>query len=345
MSENGTFWLPPASSTVAGDVDGLFYFIYWVSVVSFVLLVGATFYFAWHYRKREGGPKLRQFIHGTWLEVTWSVIPAIILLFIFGWGFRGFMNIQIAPRNAVEVYVTAQKWMWEFDYQGGKHTVGELHVPADRPVKLIMRSKDVLHSFFIPEFRVKADVIPGRYTTLWFQTQGILQERIDKMQEVYTSDDWPSMSAEERAKMENNPTVQVFCTEYCGDNHSKMYAQVIVHSAEGFEEWRTKVEGLPDSMPLEEKGKIYYTQKGCNACHSVDGSKVVGPTFKGVWGRQEQLVDGSSVSVDENYVRKSIREPLSQVVQGFPPAMPAYPAKSVSDEEIDALIAYMKTLN
>lgn len=345
MSENGTFWLPPASSTHAANVDALFYFIYAVAVVSFILLVGATFFFAWKYRKREGGPKLKQFTHGVWLEVTWSVIPALIMLVIFAWGFRGYMDMMVAPSDAVVIQVTAQKWQWQFDYPGGKSMFHELHIPAGRPVKLVMHSKDVLHAFYAPEFRIKADVIPGRYTTLWFQTENIGKERIDANMALIGDPKWDSMTQVERARLEDNPTVQVFCAEYCGDNHSMMYAQIVVHDPAEWDEWLTKAPEIDPNEPLDQVGKRAYTAKGCNACHSIDGSRVIGPTFKGAWGRSETLADGSTVTVDENYVRQSIREPLSQVVQGYPPAMPPYPEKTLSDREIDGVIAFLKTLN
>lgn len=312
MSETGTFWLPPASSTVAGEVDGLFYFIYWICVVSFILVVGATFWFAWAYRKREGGPPVKQTTHSTVLEITWSVIPGIILMVIFAWGFKGYMTLVIPPGDAMVVHVTAKKWSWAFTYPDGKIVPGELHVPVDTPVKLIMNSEDVLHSFFVPEFRIKNDVIPGRYTTAWFESNSTGKK-------------------------------QVFCTEYCGDQHSGMLAQVVVHSEEDFEKWMASdpYEGLS----LVERGEKSIGAQGCLGCHSLDGSKGVGPTFAGVWGRNEKLNDGSELVVDADYIRNSIRNPAGQVVEGYAPVMPVYTDAQLSEQNILGIIEYLKTVN
>lgn len=338
MSDYGTFWLPPASSTYAGEVDGLFYFIYWVSVVSFFLLVGATFWFAWNYRKREGGPKVEQFIHGPLLELAWSGIPALILLLIFVWGLKGFMTMQVAPRGAMEVHVTAKKWSWTFDYPNGKSSTGELHVPYGQPVKLIMRSEDVLHSFYVPEFRMKGDVLPGRYNAVWFESTNMSDDRVEKMGV------WGRATAEKRAELEDT-TVQIFCTEYCGKDHSYMLAKLVVHNPDSWKEWyAADPDKAVEGLPLAQVGEITFKEQGCTACHSVDGSKLVGPSFKGIWGRQEQLTDGSTVTVDENYVRRSIREPAAQVVATYAPVMPPYLEKNVSDKRIDGLIEYFKTL-
>lgn len=311
MSETGTFWLPPASSTFAGDVDGLFYFIYWVCVVSFAILVGATFWFAWHYRKREGGPPVQQLTHSTVLEVAWSVIPGIIMIAMFVWGFKTFVAMNIAPSDSMVVYVTGQKWSWDFTYANGRNVPGELHVPVNKPVKLIMNSKDVIHSFFVPEFRVKMDVIPGRYTTLWFEATTTGEK-------------------------------QVFCTEYCGKDHSAMLAKVVVQTQEEFDAY---MDTDPFAgMSLLERGEKIYNENACKGCHSLDGSAIVAPSFKGLWGKEETLADGSTVKVDADYILSSLRDPGSQVVEGFGPIMPVYTEQQVADENVLGLIEYIKSV-
>lgn len=308
MSENGTFWLPEASSTIAGEVDSLFYFIYWICVVSFILVVGATFLFAWKYRRRPGGPEVKQFTHGIWLEISWSTIPGIILMVMFAWGAKDYMKMAIAPGDAMEIRVVGKKWSWEFLYPNGKVSPGELVVPVNKPVKLIMSSQDVIHSFYIPEFRVKADVLPGRYTTLWFEA-------------INTGDK------------------HVFCAEYCGDDHSRMLATVKVVTDEEYEKWSNydPYEGLS----LLDIGKSVYEKNACAGCHSLDGAAGVGPTFKGLYGKSEPLTDGTSVTVDDNYIRQSVMDPASQVVQGYAPVMPAFP--NLKEKELAGLIEYIKT--
>jgi len=313
-SPTDSMFLPAPNSTVAGDVDGLLAFVNYLSVFFFLLIVIGMIVFVWQYRRRPGGPKVKQISHNTAMEIAWSVIPTILVIFIFLWGVQGFMHMQVAPRGAKEYYVHAKKWQWEFEDTEGNKSLNELVIPVDTPVKLIMTSEDVIHSFYVPNFRTKMDVVPGRYTTEWFQATAV---------------------------SENN----VFCTEYCGTGHSAMLAKIRVLSADDYARWveeNAKGPQIPDDQ-LATVGAELYKSKNCVACHSVDGARIVGPTFKGLFGRKEDLEGGTSVDVDETYIRESINEPLAKVVKGYPPAMPAFKGL-LKERQIDALVAYIKTL-
>lgn len=315
MANKGeTFWMPPQKSTVAADVDALFDFIYVLNVFFFLLIAGLTVYFVIKYRRKSDDQlAISQMAHNTPIEAIWTFGPLILCIVVFVWGFRVFLDLSVAPEGAYEVRVTGEKWKWTVQHPNGATLTNKLHAPQGKPVKIVLAAKDVLHSFFVPEFRIKTDAVPGRFTTLWFQ-------------------------ADEAGEY------QVFCTEYCGTGHSDMMAKVIVLPVDEFEKKAKKrfKEGKPN-IPPAEWGKQLYTEYTCNACHSVDGSKGVGPSFKGLWGSQEKLVDGSSVKVDEEYIRESIMDPQAKIVAGYPPSMPTFQGQ-IDDDEIFALIAYMKTL-
>ncbi len=307
-------FLPAANSTVSSSVDNLYGFIFWLSVVLFVLVIGPGFYFAWHYRVKQGEvPKpTPRITHHLGLELTWSIIPLILCLVIAVWGFWDFMILGVAPADADEVYVTGYKWGWRFEHKNGFKELNELHVPLGKTIKLIMTSEDVIHSFFIPDFRVKHDLPPGRYTSIWFTPT-------DTVKSVH----------------------QVFCTEYCGDGHSGMLAKVYVWPQNEIDKFIT--DG-PEGFDISAKsGKEVYEKKNCLTCHSVDGSKMAGPSFKGIWGGPQPLVGGTTVTVDENYVRESILNPQAKVAEGYAPVMPPYQGL-VNEKEIKAIIEYLKTL-
>lgn len=304
-----TFWLPAAKSTVAQEVDSLYMFMVWGSLVLFVLIMGAAGYWLVKHRRRPGDEdKLsKPTIHSTAVEVFWSVGPLLVCIGLFHWGVVSYMNMRVAPGDSVQVQVRARKWAWEFEYANGKIT-NELYAPVNKPVRLVMTSADVIHSFYVPDFRVKQDVLPGRYSTLWFQAT-------------------------------EAGTYQVFCTEYCGQSHSDMLSKVVVLPQAEFD---AKVnEDDTKGVPLAELGKKVYEGKACNACHSIDGSAKAGPTFKGLWGKSETLADGSSVKVDENYIRESILNPNAKVVKGFQPVMPTFQG-SLKDRHIEGFIEFLK---
>jgi cytochrome c oxidase subunit 2 len=308
-----SFWLPPQVSTTAPGVDRVFYFIFWIAVIFFVLIVVLMVVFIFRYRRRRHDEKASEEAptHSTPLELTWSIIPLILVIAIFYAGFKGFLDLSVVPANSYEIQVTGQRWKWLFTYPNG-HVDENLHVPVDTPVKLVLTSEDVIHSLFVPEFRIKKDAVPGRYSTAWFR----------------------ATSAGE---------YQVFCAEYCGTSHSDMLALVVVHEPGDFEQWLRQAADFLSELPPAEAGSKLYMQRGCAQCHSIDGKGGIGPTFKDVYGTRRLLTDGSEVQVDENYIRQSILEPQSQIVAGFEPVMPTY-AGRLRDQEITLLIAFIKSL-
>lgn len=305
--DQGTFWLPKQGSTLAPIIDQGWDLAFWVSIVFFVLVVVPMALFVVKYRRKDDKEVGSEPGHSTALEIGWSVVPLAIVMACFLVGFRGFMAASVAPADAYEIKAEAQKWSWTFRYPG-KDSPGELVVPAGRPVRMVMSSKDVLHSFYIPTFRVKQDVVPGSYSSVWFE-----------------------------AVEPGETTLE--CTEYCGKDHSQMLAKVIVKSPEEFDQWLSANEFA--GLTPAEAGQQLYTKYGCVACHSLDGNKGTGPTFKGVWGRDEQLADGSKVKVDENYVRESILNPKAKLVAGYGEVMPVFKGV-IKDEQIDAIIEFLK---
>lgn len=306
------FWMPPQASTVAPHIDGLFNIILAISAFFFVLIVVLMIVFIMKYRaERPGDEALSQVEHNTPLEITWTVIPLILVCFIFWWGFKGYLDLVTSPGNASSIQVTAQKWSWLFSYPNG-YSDAELHVPVDTPIKLVMSSQDVIHSFFCPAFRVKMDVLPGRYTSAWFTAT--------------TPGEY-----------------QVFCAEFCGKDHSNMLSKVVVHTAADYQQWLDKAANWMVALPPAEAGAILYKKYGCKQCHTVDGSANTGPTFKALFGTKQPLKDGGTVLVDENYVRESILEPNAHVAAGFEPVMPTFKGR-IKDEEIGAVIEYLRSL-
>ncbi|NNE68895.1 MAG: cytochrome c oxidase subunit II [Rhodothermales bacterium] len=309
MGENGSFWLPEAASTIAPEVDALFYFVYWTSILFFVGVVGFLIYFAVKYRRKDHSFVPPAFHENKWIETASIVIPTILVLIVFTWGFKVFVKMYAAPPDAYEITVRGKQWYWEYEYDNGVVVPNEVHVPIGRPIKLNMSATDVLHSYFIPEFRVKHDVLPNRYTSLWFQ--------VDEAGEY-----------------------QVYCTEYCGTSHSAMLGKLIAEPEAEFQRWLSDQNA---DRPPEELGEILVASYNCAACHSVDGSRGVGPTFQGLFGSERQFEDGTTVVADENYLRESILMPAAKIVETYPPAMPpSY--SSLSARELDGLIAYIKTL-
>lgn len=312
MNKFSEYMLPPAKSTLAGETDALFHFI---NVTSLTLLAGITLsiiFFAWKYRRKSENDVTPVISHNNKLEITWSVIPLILVIVVFGWGFADYTSYVTSPDDAYEIRVVGKSWLWEFHYENGHVSSNELHVPAERPVKLVMSSDDVIHSFYIPDFRVKKDVLPNRYTHVWFEA------------------------------FEPGESV-VFCTEYCGTAHSQMIATTIVHSPEDFETWLETAGAVDEDMEPAELGEQLVERNACLTCHSTDGSQLQGPSFQGSWGSERTMEDGSTVTFDENYVRESILEPQAKIVEGFSPVMPPY-AGSLDDRQIDAIIEYLKTL-
>jgi cytochrome c oxidase subunit II len=338
--------LPIQGTDIAASWDHLYDFLLWLSVFFFVLVVGAMIYFAVKYRHRPGfRPKYITGHH--LLEAIWIFVPTVLLMVIFGWGYWVYHGMTQAPLDAYEIRVIGKQWLWQFQYDNGRTTVNELFAPLGKPVKLVMTSEDVLHSFFVPNFRIKQDVVPGMYTSVWFE-----------------------------AKVPGKH--QVYCTEYCGTSHSGMLAKLVVLDEQQWQQWYSgrKLGEIPDAAdgagqliradarkpapeltdevrtaqarPVElsvlaRQGKHFYETKGCVACHSADGTAKAGPSFKGVYGRKVEFITGAHAVADDNYLRESIELPNARVVKGFQPVMPAFKGL-VSETEMNALIAYIRSL-
>lgn len=307
----GDFWLPDRAASGAGQVDSLFYLIFWISLFFFVLIVGLMIIFILRYRQRKGHEPEESPHHNTALELTWSLIPLALVIVIFYLGFKSFLDMSTPPQGAHEIQVTGQKWKWLFTYPNG-YVDEELHLPVNEPVNLVLTSEDVIHSLFIPAFRIKKDAVPGRYTKTWFEP--------------------------------NQPgQYLVLCAEYCGTGHSDMSAWAVVHPPGEYETWLATAGDFLATLTPVEGGERLYKVLGCGQCHTVDGAPGIGPTFRDLYGTSHALQDGGTVTVDENYVRESLLDPLAKVSAGFQPVMPTFQGK-VADREITAIIAYLKTL-
>jgi cytochrome c oxidase subunit II len=311
LADSGTFWLPEAASTLAPEIDSLFYFVYWASLILFTGVVAAVIYFAVRYRRRAADERPDPIKENKMLEISWIVLPTILVLILFNWGFRTYVRISVPPPDSYEIRVLGAQFLWQFTYPNGTVTTNELVVPRDRPIRLVMSSQDVLHSFFVPAFRVKMDVLPNRYTSVWFQAT-------------------------------RDGTYDIFCTEYCGTQHSGMLATVTVVGQDQFNEWLA-TSGIDEDMPLPELGAVLFRQQACHACHSIDGTRGVGPTMQGLYGTVRQFTDGTSAVADDNYLRESILQPNAKIVAGYAPIMPAT-YTNLSERELAGLIEYIKEL-
>jgi len=308
---NTSVFTPPQGTEIAARYDSLYAFLLWASLIACLILIGGMVYFVLKYKRKTDHDKTAYISHSTLLELTWSFIPLVIFLVVFVWGWILYHNMRAMPKDALEVHVYGRQWAWDFVYKSGKKITNEFVVPVKKDVKLLMTSNDVIHSFYIPSMRIKQDAVPGRYTAMWFNAQK-------------TGD------------------YHVFCTEFCGAAHSQMLAKLKVVSEEEFERW---LQESDDELTLAQKGAKLSNSKGCVACHSVDGSLKVGPTWKGLWERSgHEMLDGTKVTVDENYLRESILAPNAKVVKGYPAGvMPTYQGQ-LSEDELSALIEYIKEL-
>lgn len=316
VPDSPNFWTPTNSSTFAQDTDWLFLAITWASGVVTLGVVVAMVYFCWKYYASDRSKNERatsNVDHNNVLEITWSIIPLIAVVAFFVWGLNGFLDLRTPPKESYEIHATAQKWKWLFQYPNGFVT-DKLHVPKDKPVKVIIESQDVIHAFYVPAFRQKIDAVPGRYTHAWFQ--------------AVETGEFP-----------------LFCAEYCGTAHSDMITTVVVHESADFDGWLKKAQEEEEKIALQDPvgyGEKLFKQQGCETCHSVDGSVKIGPSMKGIFGKTEKFTDGTSAEIDENYLRESIEDPQAKIVQGFPPSMPTYKGK-LSNNQIRALIEFIKS--
>lgn len=309
------WFLPIQGSEHAGRVDTLYMVMVWLTVIFFGLIVFLTVYFSWKYKRTREGVLTPNISHHLGLELLWSIVPLIICMVLFFWGFNDYVRASIAPNDAIEINVSGKKWLWSFEYPDGSRSIGSLHVPVNKPVKLIVTAEDVLHDFFIPAMRQKTDAVPGQYHEINFT---------------------PTKTGK----------FQVFCAEYCGKDHSAMLANLFVDSEADYERWLREGDEELKKMPPVEVGKLVYENKGCNSCHSLDGSRIAGggPSFKGLYGRTERFTDGGSAVADANYIRESILEPQKHIVQGYEPIMPTFQGL-LKEPEVVGIIAYIKTLN
>ena len=312
--ENATFWFPPKASTFAQETDSFFWVIMWISIVFFVLIVAAMVTFAVKFRRRPGYRGDSKALHNNLLEITWTVIPTIIVCWIFARGVFGYMDMMTPPADTIDINVTARKWDWSFQYPNGA-IADTLHLPNNRAIRLRMRSEDVLHAFYVPAFRAKSDVVPGRVTTMWFQP--ILEGSYD-----------------------------LFCAEYCGDQHSEMIKRhgVVVHNQQDYETWLAEA-AKPPTHPVAH-GYWLYSRMGCKSCHSVEeGKKIVGPSFWKTFGESLRTVKGETLEFDDAYVRESILEPQKQAREGYGNAsqMPSFQGK-LNEQELTALTFFLRAM-
>ncbi len=306
-----SLFLPTQGSAYAKDMDSLFMFLVFMSIFFFLLVAGLVFFSITVYR-RKPGRKTPHITDHLGLELAWSIIPLILVMGVFFWGFRDYMKTQVAPNEALEITVTAKKWVWAFEYPDGTRTLNELHLQVGKPVRFIMTSEDVIHDFYAPEMRVKMDVIPNRYTELWFQP-------------------------------DKEGVFHLTCAEYCGKGHSDMKANIIVDSEAKYKHWVEEGGDEWKTMKPVDYGRLVYESKGCATCHSLDGTRMQGggPSYKGLFGRMEKLTDGKEVKVDENYLRESMLVPGAKVVAGYENIMPVFQGL-LREREIAALITFIK---
>lgn len=347
----GNFVLPPQASTVAKDIDWVMYFVLWVCLIFGALIFIGTALLAWKYRHRPGvndvgsGPT-----HSNFLEIFWSVVPFVIVVLIAIWGFQAYLKYSVLPpAEALEIQVEGRKWNWSFTYPNG-HVNSQLHVPKGVPVRLVLTSPDVIHSLYFPEFRVKKDVVPGRYNKFWFTAT--MESPLDPSlpREKESSYELSKDPTDEERAMKSGAGFgfDIFCAEYCGTSHSKMLSKVHVHpDIESYRAWLEdasdiwkEVDGVaPSGVDVGRR----IAAANCLSCHSTDGTANTGPTWKDMFGKQGTLNNGQPYTADEDYIRDSIIYPQKQIVAGFGPSMPSF--IRLSDREIAALIAYMKSLS
>jgi len=326
IQEEGTFWMPKAVNEAADESDMMFYAVLGLSIFFFIAITGVVVYFTIKYRHRPGHKAEPSAAHNDALEITWTVIPTIIVVFLFYYGWRSYIRVVTPPQKAVEVQVLAMRWNWQFTHSNGV-TDSDLHVPVNTPVRRVMTSKDVLHSFYAPAMRVKQDVVPRRYTYAWF--------------------------------IATKPgTYRLTCAEYCGTNHSQMAclkndpdtgaclrrAVVVVHDPGDYERYLSDKQSETMNMPPVELGKKLYEKKGCNACHNLDGTVKVGPSWAlKDWGQMVAMDDGKQIKMDESYLRESILTPTAKARPGFQKTMPSFEGQ-LKEKEITGLIEFIKSL-
>jgi len=299
---------PEQASSIARSVDELYFFLTAVTLFFTALIFSVIFYFMIKYRRRSPGERPKA-IEGSFpLEVLWTAIPTLIVAVIFVWGSTLYFRNAEPPKGSMEIFVTGKQWMWKVEHPEGQREINELHVPLGRPVKLTMTSEDVIHDFFVPAFRVKKDVLPGRFTSLWFEATKV-------------------------------GTFHLFCAQYCGAFHAGMIGSIVVQEPDAYERW---LAGGAPGESMEQAGEKVYQASGCPTCHLADGTGL-GPSLLGVFGHPVKLTTGETVTADDAYMRESIVLPKAKVVLGYSPIMPSFQGQ-LTEEQLNNVIAYLRAL-
>jgi cytochrome c oxidase subunit II len=301
--------VPDSASTLSWKVDAIYFYLSGVTLFFTLLISAVLIFFVIRYRRRSPFEIPRPIAGSHKLETLWTIIPFIISMTIFGWAAQVYFEQYNPPENAVEIYVTGKQWMWKIQHSTGQREINELHVPVGRKIKLIMTTEDVIHDFFVPAFRMKADVVPGKYTTQWFEAT-------------------------------KPGSYHLFCAEYCGMNHSGMIGKVVVMESREFDNW---LSGNTGSTTPAAAGQQLYQTLGCASCHGANGEGGRGPVLAGVFGKQTTLTTKQTVLIDEGYLRESILNPQVKLVDGFGPIMPTFQGQ-VSEDQLMQLIAFIKSL-
>lgn len=316
--------LPESASTIAPDVDQLTLVLTALSFFFAFPIAALIVYFAIKYRRGSPADRSGAIVTSHTLETLWIAAPLVLALGLFGWGARLFVHMYEIPPDGLDVYVVGKQWMWQFEHPTGQREINELHVPVNQPVRLTMISQDVIHSFYVPAFRIKLDVLPGRYTVLWFEAT-------------------------------QTGSFHLFCAEYCGTQHAGMIGRVVVMEPRQYQEWLTQrplglAQPIPQhaavqpeaGLPLASAGEVLFQNLGCSTCHLMDG-RGTGPSLVGLFGSEVLLATGETVVADAQYIRRSIIDPNAQLVAGYPPIMPTY-AGQISEEEVLRLVEYIRSL-
>ena len=308
MSWLGFPLFPEQASTMAPRVDALFFFLLSVSVVFAALIFTLIVFFAIKYRRRSENEQPPVILGDRRLELLWTIVPLGLTMVMFVWGAKLFFVTFNPPSNAIEINVVAKQWMWKVQHPEGQLEIDELHIPVGQPIKLVMTSQDVIHDFSVPAFRVKRDVLPGRYTTVWFEAT-------------------------------KSGQYHLFCAQYCGTQHSAMIGKIIVLEPPDYQRW---LSGGTANVSMEEVGQKLFQRLGCSTCHLPSGVGL-GPSLVGLFGNPVHLQGGQTIRADENYIRESMLEPRAKIVAGYPPVMPPFKGQ-ISEDGILQIIAYIKSL-
>jgi cytochrome c oxidase subunit 2 len=299
---------PEQASSIAKSVDELYLFLTLVTIFFTALIFSVIFYFMIRYRRRSPGERPKPIEGNVPLEVLWTAIPTLIVALIFVWSSMLYFKNAEAPKGSMEIFVTGKQWMWKVEHPEGQREINEVHVPLGRSVKLTMTSEDVIHDFFVPAFRVKKDVLPGRYTSLWFTATKV-------------------------------GTFHLFCAQYCGAFHAGMIGSIIVQEPDEYERW---LAGGAPGESMEQAGEKVFLASGCSTCHTPDGAGL-GPSLLGVYGHPVKLVTGETVAADDAYIRESILLPKAKIVAGYTPIMPTFQGQ-LTEEQLNDVIAYIRVL-